>query len=477
MRYKIIILILILSVCTLNLYPAERPGNTSAQFLRISPSPRAVAMGNAYCSMNEDADTIFFNPASIAFVNPLSISLSYVRWLQEMNYMSLAGVLPVENVGSFGIGAIGLFSGDILETVVVSDNVEETGNSVSAGEYCFIGSYGRKIVDFFSAGINIKGIFQNLENESAGSFAIDLGVLFLFDEDRLKAGLALQNIGSRAKFVENGSSLPLNMRLGVNYSIIIDPKNKLLLITEAQKTFYEDLSIGGGFEYAFNNLIFGRAGYEYQNNSDSLGFKAGIGFNIKNIKINYGFDLFNTLGTTHFVQVNIPVGTSKKESTRIAAKRKEFDMLDSADIYILNNEYENALPIYKEIIQMNPGHIRASYNMACIYSVLNDIDNAKIWLNYTLNLDSSRAMLNRIEKDADLSNLRNSTAYDGIMNKSRAPKARILKPKVSEVKASEAKEPQTKAPEAKAPETESPGPKLPGTIEDNPDLQYSPPGE
>ena len=249
-----------------------------------------------------------------------------------------------------------------------------------------------------------------------------------------------------------------------------------------------------------------------------MGFKAGLGVNLKRVRINYGFDLFRNLGATHFMQVNIPIGTSKKEEAKIALSLRENSLMGSADDYILNDEYEEALPIYKEAIQLNPENSRASYNLACVYSVLNDLENGRIWLDYTLRLDHSPEMLLRIENDRDLGNLRNTNEYREIMYKYGAGPA-PEKPPVTPVEETETPEdevpidtevpaenempeeppvepeseapeemqpeaednPSEEAPEEKpkeeAPESESEESNLPGLIEDNPDLEFSPPSE
>lgn len=408
-----------------NAYSKERPGKTSAQFLRIGPSPRAASMGNAFCSMIGEADSLYYNPSSISFMENISLSLSYIKWLQAMNYMSLFGVLPLGKAGSIGIGAFGLYTGDILQTTIdAQGNVNSTGNDVAAGNYCVIASYAYKIVDSFSAGLNLKPIIQNLENENSFSFAADIGLLFFSDKNKIKAGFTIQNIGSKAKFDKEQFGLPLNIRLGGNYDFIFNKKNSLLFILEGQKTVYEDFSIGVGLEYVFNNMIFVRTGYEYQGDrSDSLGFRAGGGFKIQGIGVNYGFDLFDNLGSTHFFQVNYAFGKIEPKAIIEKAEEKpeERKAIDIADSYILSNDYDSALTEYNKVINANPNHARIAYNLACIYSVFNDADKAIMWLEHTLKLDHSPAMLNRIKKDMDFDNIRYTETFRQTIEKYSKP--------------------------------------------------------
>ena len=419
MKYKFIILVLILLLSN-NAYSKENPGKASAQFLRISPSPRAVSMGNAFVSVIGEADSLYYNPSSISFMKNINLSFSYIKWLQAMNYMGLFGVLPLGKAGSVGIGATGLYTGDILQTSIDDQGiVSSTGNKVVAGDYCFIASYAYRIIESMSAGINLKPIYQNLENENSFCFASDLGVLFFSEKNKIRAGLSVQNIGSRPKFVKESFGLPLNLRLGASYDVLINQQNALLFILEGQKASYENFSGGIGCEYVFNNMIFVRTGYEYQSRSDSLGIKAGCGFKMQGIGVNYGFDLFGNLGSTHFFQVNYALGKMKPKALlkKLAEEAAGPKPIDAADNYVLSNDYNKALTEYNNVINADPNNVRASYNMACIYSLLNNIDKAIIWLEYTLKLDHSPAMLNRIKNDMDLDNLRYTEEYNNAIER------------------------------------------------------------
>ena len=44
----------------------ERPGSTSAQFLKIDVSPAAAAMAGSYISIASGAEALYYNPAAIA---------------------------------------------------------------------------------------------------------------------------------------------------------------------------------------------------------------------------------------------------------------------------------------------------------------------------------------------------------------------------------------------------------------------------
>ena len=73
--------------------------------------------------------------------------------------------------------------------------------------------------------------------------------------------------------------------------------------------------------------------------------------------------------------------------------------IDVADEYILLGDYDNALNQLNLAIQQDPNNVRAAYNLAAIYSSKNDIQKAIMWLEHTLNIDSSPAVvIQKIQK-------------------------------------------------------------------------------
>src|SRR6478609_1584746 len=67
---------------------------TAMPFLTISPDARAGAMGDVGAATSPDANSIFWNPAKLAFIDDnknIGFSVSYTPWLRKLvNDMSLS---------------------------------------------------------------------------------------------------------------------------------------------------------------------------------------------------------------------------------------------------------------------------------------------------------------------------------------------------------------------------------------------------
>ena len=58
-----------------------RFGTTAANFLEIGTSSSAVAMGEAYVSLADDAISAYWNPAGLAGINGLELGVSTQDWV------------------------------------------------------------------------------------------------------------------------------------------------------------------------------------------------------------------------------------------------------------------------------------------------------------------------------------------------------------------------------------------------------------
>ncbi|MEW6103465.1 MAG: UPF0164 family protein, partial [bacterium] len=118
----------------------EKAGISGAQFLNIGVSARASGMGGAYCALSDDVDSICYNPAGLGKIEKKGIGFMHSRYLNEVNYEYLAGVMPLGNQG-IGI-ALSLLNSSRIKRTTVS-NPSGDGSSFDACDYSLTGSYGK----------------------------------------------------------------------------------------------------------------------------------------------------------------------------------------------------------------------------------------------------------------------------------------------------------------------------------------------
>src|SRR3989304_7423770 len=59
--------------------------STAVPFLRIAPDARSGAMGDVGLAVSADANSIYWNPAKMAFTeNEFGLAVSYTPWLRQL---------------------------------------------------------------------------------------------------------------------------------------------------------------------------------------------------------------------------------------------------------------------------------------------------------------------------------------------------------------------------------------------------------
>ena len=331
---------------------------------------RALALGNAYVAVPYDASTIYWNPAGLDHVQHKNLSLFYTNLLYGSQYYFVGYAHPTINFGTFGVGVIGISSGDIAE----SGTDATPGGIASYGTYQFLFSYGKQLSFYkdVSVGLNLKINHENFSGflapgigTSATGVGTDIGILYRPEFSNpilsgLSVGLAIQNLlGSHLKMDTATDVHPLNLRFGLAKPVL---KNEW----GNQLTFFLDFEQGAkypfkyhfGTEYVFQNLAMLRVGM----NNNQLSFGAGATFNMFQLDYSFGKFAPNEITSSHRISFTLKIGKSKKdliklaeerrylEAQRIARQQVEFERnkkiaesMERGKTYLKNEDYARAM--------------------------------------------------------------------------------------------------------------------------------------
>lgn len=270
--------IVIIGIMTSNLF-SKTPGTSTAEFLKIAPGPRAVAMGNAFVGVADDGYCAYWNPAGISNLERISISSMQLNYIVDMKYFYASFIYP-SDFGWVGLYYSSFDSGSIERYT----NTGEPAGSFTANDNAIGVVYAKKS-DKFAYGFTIKSISLKIDDANTSSVGIDLGTLYKLTEN-VNLGLAIQNLGGKIKLNQELDSQPLNIKFGTGISIF----NQLKLAADINIPNDSKIWIGFGGEYG---LIFKenfktsfRAGYRTGVDWGSMGgLGAGIGIEFKNISV------------------------------------------------------------------------------------------------------------------------------------------------------------------------------------------------
>ncbi len=284
----------------------KKVAQTGLQFLKIDMSPRAAAMGGSYIMVNDDATSMFYNPAGLAKMQQkFHLFSAQTQWIADISYIGVGAAYNAGNWGTFGLSYVGSdYGDDIMGTRYDAGSAQgfvDTG-SLDVGAYAIGLSYGKSLTDKFSIGLQIKYASQQLgenllpagttEQNKVSGLAYDFGTIFYPGFKSFRMGMAIRNFSPEFKYVQEGFELPLTFVLGFAMDIMDlmgEHKSPLILSVDAlhPRDFTERIHVGA--EYTLLEMISLRAGYKFNYDNESL--CAGVGFqkDVGGIKLDVGY--------------------------------------------------------------------------------------------------------------------------------------------------------------------------------------------
>lgn len=292
---------------------AAGPGTSAVAALKMDGSARAMAMGGAFTAVADDASSVFYNPAGLAQAQRAELSLTHTEWLAGVRSEYGALALPAGKKLTFGAGANFLFTDQIPKTDANGINIGSFGSNEGYAVLSAAVNLGR-----VALGASGKYVRQAVDDKSASAVAGDFGALVSIGDLRL--GAAVQNAGSQITLATDAFPLPLTESLGASWRIF----SPLLLAAEYRKPSDETGALHAGFEYSTEGTgsgdrLFLRGGYVSGRQSDTgPGLSAGLGVELSDWRIDYGFMPWGDLGNAHRLTLSMRFGKSRAE------KRFEF---------------------------------------------------------------------------------------------------------------------------------------------------------
>lgn len=312
-----------------------KTGTTAASFLKIGSSARALGMGGAFVGVSDDVSAIFWNPAGLARMKNGEAIFNHVNWIADVKYDVAAASLVFQDVGTMAV-SVGILSMGDME-ITTTGQPEGTGSTFSAGGNVVGLSFARNLTDMFSIGFTGKYIREYIYNESASSFALDLGTWYRAPIlNGVCIGASLLNFGPKMSLegrdvmylhkvndlpnitnVVNSSlemdefDLPLSFRVGIATDAIRDDNSRLTLAVDAVHPNDNTEYVNSGMEYCWQNTLSARLGWKSAFELDGeQGFTAGVGIAYDltptlGFLFDYAYQDFGRLKEVHYFSVGV----------------------------------------------------------------------------------------------------------------------------------------------------------------------------
>lgn len=332
MKTKYIIIGMLLSC---SLYGQSKVATTIGQFLKIEPSARMAAMGNAGVSLSGEASAAFYNPASLGRIQGIDLQFTYNKWLADINYNYASAAMNLSGIGTLALQITSLNSGDIEITTV--DQERGTGLYYKATNISLGLAYGIMLTDRVSAGAAANYIQESIYNTSLQAVSFNFGVQYQSSVEGLVVGASVSNFGPRASYdgrdiyfnydadpAQHGNpprlpaelrtdsyGLPTLFRVGISYPVEFSSWNRLTISADAlhSNDNVERMNVGG--EWLFFNTFAVRGGYRDLFMSESegglvLGTGARVNFSGEsNVSFDYAYADYGRLNNVHRLTVGL----------------------------------------------------------------------------------------------------------------------------------------------------------------------------
>lgn len=230
----------------------KRVITTGVPFLLIAPDARAAALGDMGVATSVDAFSQQWNPSKYAFSETKSgIGVSYTPYLSKLVNDIFLGNLTyfnrIDDRSAFGASLKYFSLGDIE---FVNDEFSEALIQ-RPNEFALDASYALRLSEQFAMSVGMRFLVSDLRlddgsgnTDGASTFGVDISGYYQSEEEaysdfngRWRAGFALQNIGPKFKYTEDGSEnfQPTTLRLGGGFDFIFDDYNKIAVTAEISK--------------------------------------------------------------------------------------------------------------------------------------------------------------------------------------------------------------------------------------------------
>lgn len=282
-------------------------GTVGFAFLKIGVGARPVSMGGAFVAVPGDVNSSYWNPAGLAWIKTPQGTASYLNYLLDIQAGFLGYARPLQGWGTIGVNLDYMDHGQFTETDLSG---QELGTFGASGLALGI-SYSLLLTPRLALGINLKAIYERIEDYASQAVAFDLGWQHQAPIKGLTLGAAVQNLGMVRKgfTTTHEDKLPLNLKVGLAKKLVHLP---LLMTLDLNKPVdgYFRFCIGG--ELSLTETLLLRFGYNSLGSDlkvgspkdEYAGLSTGLGFRWHHYGVDLAYSSFGELGEVLRVSIS-----------------------------------------------------------------------------------------------------------------------------------------------------------------------------
>jgi len=273
MKYKKLCTLLILGIGLAGIPQSHaQEGGYAGYFLDIGPGAQAYGLGTAITACYPHAEAIFWNPATLNFMERTEVALVFMPLWEGTSYTFL-GYARSSLTNAFGIGYIHLSTGSMIQR---DREGREIGRFSDVYRVLLL-SLAWRLHEDIGVGFTIKGFNQSFAGDLSYGYGMDFGCSIRIHKG-LYGGFNLRNLITRWGYPQRSEGINPRIRYGFLWRLFND---RVILAWELESYRSQIPQVFYGLEYRVYQQLALRTGYQ------SGRLTVGIELQIGDLRWNY----------------------------------------------------------------------------------------------------------------------------------------------------------------------------------------------
>lgn len=284
-------------------------------FLNIGPSARLLSISETGTASPTGVSAIYSNPSLLVFEPSSSLDVNYTLWISEVENQ-FAGVNFLRNSHAFAFAIYNSRASDFE----ARDRAGPSQGQFSIS-YLSLSAAGAYRLGPVSAGITGQYLREEVFDLRANGYSFTAGASAEFMDGRIRAGMALKNLGEMENLDTEATKLPSGFSLGLMADVLeftTPGANDLPVLLSLHGSWLRPFEGNPSSDYTHrdhedgffslavsadaSDLLFVQAGYIFGPTERPFSF--GIGLGIEPVRVNYALVPFSTgFGTVHSIGI------------------------------------------------------------------------------------------------------------------------------------------------------------------------------
>jgi hypothetical protein len=321
----------------------DRAGSAGAGQLLINPWAGSNGLAGTNMAIARGLESTFNNVAGLAFVQSNELIFSNSLYLSGTG-ISLNSVGFATKVGDSGVLGLTVTSMNFGDIPITTEDLPEGGIGSFSPSFSNIGvTYAKEFSNSIYGGITLRVIGESISNVRASGVCFDAGIRYVTGEnDRLKFGIALRNVGAPMRYAGDGLTvtatqqgtstdltmlqrseryeLPSLVNIGVGVDVVNNGTTVVTATGQFTSNSFTKDQLGAGVQAELGDKLVLRGGYlweqglinggqdvttAYTGPSAGLGLNLPAGSNGSTLSFDYSYRTTNPFNGTHTMGVKI----------------------------------------------------------------------------------------------------------------------------------------------------------------------------